>query len=315
MDYLGAGYREWRGRIVELYFPARPAGWRPTDPAPLVARTRDAAVLALAEATIGGGRTPDQEEFLVMMLKIVTALRAAREIDGYAKAGLLERLGSRNALAGLSTPLAPDAVVIDLHATPRPLVPAATTAAGVLLIALFVILRSKRRAAAAIPLPAAPEEGPNAPQAPLLQPAAGVAPPGGDATLGRDAALPFASRLRVMLLNLPPQAGREAIEEAPPLGSRDATIAALARAVPGLRFDASGRASIGRADFLLDVDIGLADPVHTAVLDARGDAALPMVRRVLDCTGWRAFAARTGAFISADRLGEPEARAADHTAA
>jgi hypothetical protein len=318
MDYLGAGYRESNGRIVELYFPARPAGRPRTDPARIVAATRDASVLALADGTIGGGGTPDQEQFLVMMLKIVTALRAAREIEGYAKASVLDRVSSTNALSALSTPLSPDAVVVDLHAKPRLVIPAAATAAGVLLLGMFVALRSRRRPEASRPLPPDAVEEPvmDDREQPVIPPQPAAEAVTGDAmSVNPEPALAAVTRVRLMLLNLPPDAEQDAIETAPPLSRRADVIDAIAGIVPGLRFDASGSASIGRFDFLLTVNIGPTDPVYTAVIDARGPAALPIVRRILERTGWRAFAARTGVFISPDQLDDHAARASGHTAA
>ena len=82
IDYLGAGYRESKGQIVELFFPMRPAGQARTAPAGLVVATKDPEVLAVAQNTIGGGQQPDQEAFLVMMLRIVTMLKVSRESRG-----------------------------------------------------------------------------------------------------------------------------------------------------------------------------------------------------------------------------------------
>jgi hypothetical protein len=278
VDYLGAGFREQNGRIVELYFPARPVGWPKGAPAPLVATTRDADVLALAEGTMGGGRTPDQEQFLVMMLQIVTALRAAREIDGYGEDNVVDRLKTRADLSSLSTPLSPDARVVDLHARPSLLGPGATAAAGLLVLGMLAVLRSKRRGIAS----AAP------------------ATPRASAREGT---------LRLMLLNLPAEAGRDAIEHAPPLGRREEVIAALRRAIGELRFDAAGIANVDQADVELTLDIGPSDPVHTAVVRARGNAAAPL-RSLLERTGWRAFDAKAGEFFEAR-----DATTLDHTAA
>ena len=317
IDYLGAGYRERGGRIAEMYFPVRAAGQPENSPAPIVARTTDADVLALAEATIGGGRTPDQEQFIVMMLEIVTKLRAARVIEGYANAALLSRVNAANAVAGLRSPVSPTAVIIDLHATPSFVLPAVTTAAGLLLIGVFFVPRSRR---AAVGLPPSQETaigaagleahaGESPSRVEEEAPASGVAP------VRREPALHPSTRLRVMLLNLPTHAGNNAIENAPPLGGRGDVIAALTHVVAGLRFDASGHAAIGRADFLLALDIGATDPVYTVVVDARGGAALPILRRILEATGWRAFAAKSGAFVDADRLEDAAGVPADHTAA
>ena len=92
IDYLGAGYRESEGQIIELFFPIRPPAQARTTPAALVVATSDSDVLAVAQNTIGGGQQPDQEAFLVMMLRIVTMLKVSREVEGYARSGVMELL-------------------------------------------------------------------------------------------------------------------------------------------------------------------------------------------------------------------------------
>jgi hypothetical protein len=124
-------------------------------------------------------------------------------------------------------------------------------------------------------------------------------------------AVPAPPPLRVMLLNLPREAGADAIEHAPPLGTRDDVIAALTDAVEDLRFDGSRHAALERPDVQVTIDIGTTDPVYTAVVHGCG-AALPVLRRIVDRTGWRAFDAKSGAFISPDTR---ESAPLDHTAA
>ena len=145
MDYLGAGYREADGKIAELFFPVRPTGAAPTEPAVLVAATRDPAVLTIAQSGIGGGRQPNQEQFLLMMLKIVTALGASREITGVVRTGFVERLRTRRVLSGLTTPLSPGAVVLDVNATRGTMFPAVQTALGLLLVVGAMIRRRATR--------------------------------------------------------------------------------------------------------------------------------------------------------------------------
>lgn len=217
-----------------------------------------------------------------MMLKIVTALRAAREIEGYGQDNGVARVKSRADLSGLSTPLAPDAAVVELHARPRLLVPGAAAAAGVLLLGMLVVLRSKRRGASDLASATAAED---------VQAVA--------ASTAQHA--PTGPPLRVMLLNLSRDAGADAIENAPPLGTRDDVISALMNAVEDARFDRSRNAALEHPDVQVTIDVGTTDPVYTAVISARG-AALPVLRRILDQTGWRAFDAKSGAFISADTL-------------
>src|SRR5688572_7396142 len=91
MDYLAAGFSETRnGRITELFFPVRPIGQRREAPALVIAATRDPAALASAQKTIGDSLQPNQEQFLVMMLTIVTQLNASREVQGYVRMGVVD---------------------------------------------------------------------------------------------------------------------------------------------------------------------------------------------------------------------------------
>ena len=103
IDYISPGIVENGGTIQELYFPVRPAGQPVTSPAPLVAATRDPQALAIAQAIIGDYKQPDQEAFVVMMLQIVTTLKASREVEGYVRGGPIERRQSRRALLARST--------------------------------------------------------------------------------------------------------------------------------------------------------------------------------------------------------------------
>ncbi len=264
VDYVGAGYRESDGQIEELLFPVRPAGQARNIPAVAVVATRDAAALDIAQRTIGGGRQPDQDAYLVMMMKIVTALQASREVEGYARVGLIDRLTAPRVLSGLAGPIDPSPVVIDLHAQPEVLVPAIEAAAGALALLLFVFLhiggrrRSAKHVAGELPL------------------------------------------RRLMLLNLPPEAGTEAVEHAPPLGSREEVVRRLQSALPELRIAEDGRGTLERADCALRVRLGADDQVATVVIDAIGAGAPEALRKVVSTTGWRVFAPRRGAFVDAE---------------
>lgn len=294
LDYLGAGYNESGGRISELLFPVRAVGRPRSEPAPLVAATRDPAVLALAEDTMGGSRQPDQEQYLVMMLKIVTALRASREIEGYRRAGAVHVLRTGQQLSGMTARLAEDVAVIDLHRPPDLRGPGALAAAGTgMLLAAGLLFR--RRA------PAAPA------QAELLDAIASkrhekpsMSPPhDAEASAAQDPR--HSGHLRgVMLLNLPPGAGPEAIEDAPPLGTRAEVADAIDAVFPMVLFGEDGRGTFARHDNLVTFDFGRDDPVATMVVDARGGTAVADVMTLLRATGWRAFAPRAGVFISED---------------
>ena len=216
IDYLGAGYRESKGQISELFFPIRPPAQARTTPAALVVATSDSDVLAVAQSTIGGGRQPDQEAFLVMMLRIVTMLKVSREVEGYARSGVMELLRTRRALAGLNAPLAPEVLVLDLHARPSFLLPGIEAGAGVFLLALSLTLlrrRSRGRAKAAV------------------EPATDAAMLAGTG----------ARRLpRLMLLSLDPEADLGAVEHAPPLGNRAEVERRIAEVLHGFRVDRPG---------------------------------------------------------------------------
>ena len=268
LDYVGVGFRESGGRIVELIFPVRPAGRPRTEPAALVVATRDPRALALAQGTIGAGRQPDQEQFLVMMLRIVTTLGAAREVEGLARTGILQRVRARRLLSGLSSSVAPGAVLMDLHARPRALAPAVLAGAGVAMLLIATALALRQRTARG---------------------AAAAAPPA-------EASVP---RLRVLLLAIPADAGADAIEHAPPLGDAGSVRATIEGHIAGLRFDGDNRGRLDDKDGTIAIDLGPNETVHTAVVDARGDRAAGQLHRLLARTGWRAYAPKSGEFVEA----------------
>jgi hypothetical protein len=71
--------------------------------------------------------------------------------------------------------------------------------------------------------------------------------------------------------------------------------------VPDLAVDGNGRTLV-RADRSLRIDLGPHDPVPAVVIDARGEAGAALVKEILLMTGWRAFAPKTGLFVSGDEL-------------
>jgi hypothetical protein len=358
-DYLGAGYRESGGQIAELFFPVRPAGRPRNDPAALVAATRDPQVLAIAQATVGEGRQPTQEQFIVMMLKIITALGASREIEGWGRAGIVKAFDTRRSLASLSSPIEPDAIVLDLHARPDATAPARLAGAGALALvgALLLHLRSKRvrvvepTAAAEEPVSAAVDQGPSEPAADAaefeisgadhvnpVEPASvtdgpevhtGTAPgadmlafPAEDEPTPAPPDLPPAQpapaaatpRLRgLLLLRLPPSANASDIENAPPLGTREAVERRIAELVPGIRFDESGQGSVAGPDHLLVVDLGPDPLVPTAVARAEGQEGIELLKTLLTSAGWRAYSPRTASFVDPDRLHAAAAPGENHS--
>jgi hypothetical protein len=320
INAAGAGFRESGGHVAELFLPARAAGR--VDPAPLVVATRDAAALTIARQTFGGGRTPTSEQSLDAVQKIVAQLGIGRVIDGLARTGVVERFRSRRILSGLPPPIADDAVIVDLHGAPDYGLPGLALGAGVLMaLAALWPLRGWRRQAAppstAAPTPAplpVPDGGPiHASQfdpefafgeldtlETAQAPAATVAGPPTPAGV----ALP-----RLLLLALDVSAGPEAIETAPPLGSRAEVAAILHGVIPDL--DISKSPVLARPDGSVHIDLGPRDPVPTAVLVAQGEAGVALVKEVLLMTGWRAFAPKTGLFMSADDLDGLAALAAE----
>jgi hypothetical protein len=270
LDYDAPGYREAKGQIAEIYFPVRITGQPRGAPAPLLAATRDAGALAIVQGTIGGGRQPDQEALTVMMLRVVTALKAAREVEGMTRAGVIELLLTRRSLTSFPVPLADGYAVVDLHKRPDFVLPGVEAAAGLLAVLLFLVAGRARRGAkgGAAELP-----------------------------LGKT---PVAEGLPAMLLlNLEPSAGPEAIEHAPPLGLRADVQARLAAALGTLKFDKVGRGSVKHADAALDFEIGTTDPVWSITVRASGPGALGAVRELAATEGWRVYVPKRGAFLGA----------------
>ena len=107
---------------------------------------------------------------------------------------------------------------------------------------------------------------------------------------------------RLMLVNLPANAALSALEEAPPLGAQPAVRSALARVLPGIKFNDHGLGQFNGADHSILMDLGGAPQVWAATVDVTGEAAPAALRRLITQTGWRAYAPRLGRFITADDL-------------
>jgi hypothetical protein len=296
IDYTGAGYRESGGRLTELFVPVRPTGAPPAQPASLVAATRDGSALAIADSVLGGGRGATPEQSVAVMQKAIGAVQQqGAVIEGLVRSTIIDQVRARRLLSGLATPVAANAAIVDLGARPSFVTPLAEVAGGVLLLALTALLlrRGPREiavsvpaaiAAAALPSPAAARSGAFDRGASYQDTPPGMVP------------------LKVMLLNLDAAAGADALEHAPPLGTRDEVVAILKGVVPDLAADPQrGPVLVGAAG-ALTVDLGSDDPVATAVLEGRSEAGPAIVREILDMTGWRAFAPKRGRFIDADEL-------------
>jgi hypothetical protein len=311
VNYAGAGYRESGGQVEELFLPARPAGGRGV-PAPIVIATRDPGAIALARSVLGAGRVTTSEQSLEIMRRVADQLRLSTSIDGLVRTGIIERLRSQRILSGLAPPIAENAVIVDLHGTPNFVRPGIALGLGALLAGLAFWPLQREPAAArpgggsttppGLPPPVLPaelasgqfdpdlafEELPGPRHAPAVRPGAGPA------------VVPV-SLPRLLLLALDVSAGPEAIETAPPLGSHDEVVAILRGVIPDLVVDHL-HAVLARPDGSVRIALGPDDPVPTAVLEARGEAGVALVKEVLLMTGWRAFAPKTGLFVSAGDL-------------
>jgi hypothetical protein len=294
IDYSGAGYRQSGGQIEELFFPARPAG-APTIAAPIVAATRDPSALALLQSVLGDGRTASAAQSLAAMQKIVESQRMSAELDGLVRAGFLQELRTSRMLSGLATTLAPNVAIIDLRGTPDPLPSTIMLAVGFLLGTVALLLTRPPKSAGIVetvralapiantPIRATPSWLEPASQTPIARASATVSLPA------------------LLLLNLDASAGPDAIESAPPLGGRDDIVTILRGVIPDLEVDHRRRV-LSRRDGSVRFDLGTHDPVPTAVVEARGEAGVALVKEVLDMTGWRAFAPKTGLFMTTNDL-------------
>jgi hypothetical protein len=265
IDYTHPAFNASGSRIDELFFAMRLRGEPPNAPAALMVATRDARALEIAQQGLGTGSEVDEEVFTVAMLRVVDQLRAAREVDGYARNGLLQRAITRRALAGFSAPIAPDVIVLDLHAQPSLIRPGMEAAAGLLLVGAAAVRRRR----------GAPVEAPG------------------------PAVLPVELERRhpqAMLLNLESAEPGE-IEYAPPLGGASDVTARISGVLGPLTDRGSGRYSVGGTDWRLDLDFGRDDPVWTVAVDPRGsDAALEALDTLARSTGWRVYIPKLGAF-------------------
>lgn len=286
VDYLRAGYRESGGRITELFLPLTAPNTPANMPVSLVVATTDPDVLALAGNAVRGTAAADQDAFLVAMLEVVTAMGAAREVQGMTRSPL-DMLRARRALAAVPAPLAGEIAVVDLHRRPNLLLPAIELVLAVQILMVLVgfpRLRRRRAAAAAAAAAGANAEG------------------GGQLPAAR--ATPEFRRL--MLVNLPPYAAPSELETATPLGTQGSVRAALGQVLPGITFNDHGLGHFHRPDHTILMDLGSAPQVWTATVDVTGDAAPEALKRLITETGWRAYAPLLGRFITGGDLKRAE---------
>ena len=282
IDYVRAGYREVRGRATELFVPVRPLGSSPAQPSALVLSTRDPALLAIIERGLAGPAQKDREAFLLMMLKIVTAMGVSSEMQGFTRSPL-EMIRTRPALGAIKAPLEEKFTVLDLGKRPRVLFPALESMVGAAgLLALLFGPGSKRRRRSPRDSPAAGTTAVNATSNPSPR---------------------AKGRLRhLMLVNLPPQSSASALEGAPPLGTQAAVRAALSRVLPGITFDAAGIGQFNRPDHSIRLELGTAANVWTATVDVTGDGGSAALRWLVTQTGWQVYAPRLGRFLTSEDL-------------
>jgi hypothetical protein len=265
IDYTHPAFNGSGDRLSELFFAMRLRGVPASAPASLIVATRDPQALAIAQQGVSNGSQADEEAFTVAMLRVVDLLRAAREVDGYARNGLVERARARRALAGSGAPLAPDGVVLDLHTQPSLIRPGIEAVVGFALVGAGVLRRRRTEAAA------------------------GTAAGGLAIVLERR--LPPA-----MLLNLPADDASQ-IEYAPPLGNPQEVAARIASVLGPVADEGNGRFSVGGDGWRLGFDFGPDDTVWTAAVDTRGsDVSIVALDTLARETGWRVFVPRLGTF-------------------
>jgi hypothetical protein len=298
--YGGIGYRGRDGRIDELLIPVQPADTH-GQPARIVLSSRDAGALAIAGSVLGGAPATTREQSLEAMRKVVDHLGIATAFTGLGRTGSLDRLRTRRILSGLPVPVADTAVIVDLNGTADVLRPALALIGGGLIagLAFWPVLR-QAKPATAIDFPVEPAPIPDAPGSFAPQALARAA----------QRSSTHVSLPRLLLLALDVDKGPEAIETAPPLGSKLDVQEILVGIIQDLA-PAEAPNILARADGSVRIDLGSSDPVVTAVLVARGEAGVALVKEVLLMTGWRAFAPKTGLFVTVGDLDALAALAAE----
>jgi hypothetical protein len=264
IDYMHPAFAASRGRVTELFFAMRPRNDPRDAPVSLVVASRDPQALTIAQHALGDAADIDEETFTVAMLRLVSVLRAAREVDGYARTGVLERLLARHALTGFHAPLTSRVMVLDLHARPSPFRPVVETGTGLLCALAAIAFGRRRRLPAAEPAPA-----------PSLE---RRFPP-------------------AMLVNLDSSAAVSEIEYAPPLGEYTEVAARISTILGPLTDEGDGRYRVGGADWRIGLDLGRDTVVWTVAVEVRGsDAAIDALDRLVRATNWRVFVPRLGTF-------------------
>jgi hypothetical protein len=335
IDYTHPAITASGDHVTEMYFGMRTRNERRDAPVSLIVATRDPQALAVAQQALANGAEITDETFTIAMLRVVGILRAAREVDGYARNGIVERLITRRALAEFDAPLTSHVIVLDLHAGPSVLTPGIEAGAGLVLLLTGAALRRRRQpVAVAEPAPdAVAESAPEAVAVTAVEPP--VEPPEAArgvtevSTAAGEAPLEISEALSValdgppvaapppeapawsdtppvilerqlppaMLLNLEPSASVNEIEYAPPLGNQQEVAARISSVLGPLASEGNGKYSVGGKGWLLAFDLGRDDSVWTAAVDVRGsEAGLDALDRLARETTWRVFVPRLGTF-------------------
>jgi hypothetical protein len=159
---------------------------------------------------------------------------------------------------------------------------------------VVLLIRGRRRRK-----PAVEEPAPIGESAPIEEPASsGESAHGAEDTLVLPTPQPALPAM--LLLNVGETAARDAIEQAPPLGSGAATRARLQSALPGLQFDETGRGMLTTKDCSLRIDLGTAEPIWTATVRSEGEGAPAVLQELVRTTGWRLYVPKRGTFFTAD---------------
>ena len=296
IDLSGAGYHGQPDALTEVYVVTRVPG--SSAPGRLIVASREPSTLSAAQAVLAltqTGRTA--AAMAAARSRFATALQPDSTLDGLARSGVVERGLTRRLLSGLPMPVADDAVILDLGGKPDFAQPALALVAGTLLGALAFATPARVRLSR--PPTASPDAGET------MASASGASAGRAHSAPVRTVKIP-----RLLLLHVDQAAGPDAVEHAPPLGTRDDVIGILRNAVDELELDAPGRTLRHRSG-ALTLDLGVQDPVPAIVVDARGEAGAALAREILLVAGWRAFVPKTGLFVTADDLAAIGELAAD----
>jgi len=326
-DYAHAAYRESGSEIAELFLPMRAVG-QTTRPASIVVATSDPAAVAIAQRVLGGA-TSDQSvaapAALDAMKRVADYLGVSIAVDGVIRAGWIERLRSRRILSRLSDSVASDALVVDLRATPNLWRPGLALAAGLaILLVVWLVMRRSPAPGGQTGVTPGSDRGqtgvrpgsdrgqtgvrPGSDPKPEIADSASVAEVATALSQPEPPATPAVDEPRVtvmlpklLLLNVDVLSGPEAVENAPPLGPHADVVSILSGVIRDLE-SVAGTRVLARPDGSITLDLGAHDIVATVVAEVHGQAGVALIKELLLMTGWRAFAPKTGLFVSTDDL-------------